>query len=76
MLYLLDRVNESEEALERACELAPTSYDFRLMLALLYEKQTKWEEALTSIDALLELRPGDLPAQQVRQRIMQTRRGQ
>src|SRR5690606_13279922 len=41
-LYLLGREAEAATALERAVELEPTSYDFRLMLTLLYEKQTRW----------------------------------
>ena len=75
MLYLLGRADEAEEALAAACRLSPGTYDYRLMLALLYEKQTKWDAALESIEQLLAIRPGDQAAQQVRQRILQARPG-
>lgn len=58
-LYLLGRNDEAEKVFLDACELDPNSYDCRLVLALLYEKQKKWDAAITSLKVLEKIRPGD-----------------
>ncbi len=73
-LYLLGQHEEAEEALEKAVALDPESYNYRLMLTLLYEKQQNWDEALLSTEALLNIRPNDPAALQILQRLMQSRR--
>ncbi|MEX0939663.1 MAG: HEAT repeat domain-containing protein [Pirellulales bacterium] len=75
LLYLLSQLDEAEQALERACSLDPSSYDFRLALTLLYEKRAKWQQALQSVQLLAVLRPGDATAAQLAGRIAQQARG-
>jgi tetratricopeptide (TPR) repeat protein len=71
MLYLVERLDESAAALARACELDSTSYEFRLALTLLYEKQQEWTKAIESAEALVRLRPGDREAEAVLRQMQQ-----
>jgi predicted CXXCH cytochrome family protein len=59
MLYLVERLDEAATALARACALDPLSYDYRLALTLLHERQRDWPKAVQSAETLVELRPGD-----------------
>lgn len=58
-LYLHDRIEESEKALQQAAELEPASPPILFGLALLYEKLQRFDEARALCRRLLELRPGD-----------------
>jgi predicted CXXCH cytochrome family protein len=69
MLYLVERLDEAATALARACELDPLSYDYRLALTLLYERQQDWPKAVQSAETLVQLRPGDAEAQGVLQQM-------
>jgi tetratricopeptide (TPR) repeat protein len=69
MLYLLGKADESQQELETACRLEPNSYDFRLMLTLLYEKRAAWDEALRSARTLAQLRSDDPTAAELLRRI-------
>jgi predicted CXXCH cytochrome family protein len=69
MLYLVERLDEAAAALERACELDPLSYDYRLALTLLFEKQMDWTKAVQSAETLAQLRPGDAEAEAVLQQM-------
>jgi predicted CXXCH cytochrome family protein len=71
MRYLLGDPAKAQEALESACRLDGDSFDFRMMLTLLYEKRGLRRRALDSVAQLLKLRPGDPAAQQILQRIRQ-----
>ncbi len=55
--YLLGNLDVARTTLERACELDPRSTDYRMMLALLCEKQKRWGEALRSARQLTEMDP-------------------
>ena len=55
--YLLGNLDVARTTLERACELDPRSTDYRMMLALLCEKQKRWGEALQSARRLTEMDP-------------------
>lgn len=74
-LYLLDREAEAEAALEKAVALAPDSYDYRLMLALLYEKRQKWDAALGAIRELNRIRPDEPEVIGLLQRVLRGRGG-
>jgi tetratricopeptide (TPR) repeat protein len=56
-LYLHGDYENAEAALLRAATLEPTVPDFVLAVALLYEKQKRWREALDWTNRLLELEP-------------------
>jgi tetratricopeptide (TPR) repeat protein len=78
--YLLGEYTAASRAMTKACELAPTSYDFRMALALLQEKWyerdgdvAQYDAAVQSLDVMDELRPKDPRTEQIRQRLMITR---
>ena len=73
LLYLLQRPADAREALEKACELAPDSYDNWLALALICEHQRAWQQAVAALVRMQELRPDDPAAPAIMQRIQQTR---
>jgi Flp pilus assembly protein TadD len=58
-LYLHQHTTEAEEALKKACDLEPLVPEFRMGLALLYEKLERWDEALACAEKLVDLRPED-----------------
>jgi predicted CXXCH cytochrome family protein len=64
-LYLHDRLDEAEQELRTAVELAPNTPDFVLALALLLQKRGEIEEAMTHARRLIELRPSDPSYQQL-----------
>jgi tetratricopeptide (TPR) repeat protein len=74
-LYLHGRLEEAEEALAAACRLSPNTPDFLLALALFYQKQERFAEALEYADRLVKLRGGNPAYQQVRAEIEQQARG-
>ena len=55
LLYLHGREEEAEQALLRAYELEPMAADFALAIALLYQKQERFGEALEVARKLLEI---------------------
>jgi len=59
LLYLHNREAEAEEQLATACRLAPNAPEFAMALALLYQKQERYGEALDQARRMLELRPED-----------------
>ena len=65
LLYLNGREAEAEVELREACRLSPQSPDFAMALALLYQKQARYELALTEAQRLLALRPEDPIAQRL-----------
>ncbi len=74
LLYLLENLAESRKAFERACELAPHSYNNWLALALLCEKQEDWDRAYEALGYMHELQPEDPAIREIFRRILQTRR--
>lgn len=65
MHYLLGQLDQSELALNKACELAPQSYDYRMLLTLLYEKRKQTQQAIKSAEKLLKIRPHDPVASEI-----------
>ena len=59
LLYLLDRHKEALQALETACELAPNSFDNWMALALLCEKEQRWQKAIQALKNMNRIRPDD-----------------
>ena len=59
LLYLLDRHEEALQALETACELAPNSFDNWMALALLCEKEQRWQKAIQALKNMTRIRPDD-----------------
>lgn len=57
LLYLLDRQDEARQAFIEACELAPNEYDYWLWLALICEKQERWEQSVSALQRMAQLRP-------------------
>jgi Flp pilus assembly protein TadD len=57
LLYLLDDGDAAYEELAEACRLGPNDYRNWLGLALLCEKQRRWEEAARAIKRMSELEP-------------------
>jgi tetratricopeptide (TPR) repeat protein len=55
--YLAGRLEEAESALNRAVELSPRNPDFVLFLALFYEKQQGWPEAVRFAEQLVAIQP-------------------
>ena len=73
LLYLLGRHSEAIVAFEQATEIDPDNYDLWLPLALLYEKEERWNEAFSTLKRMNELRPNDPAILGILQRIQQTR---
>jgi tetratricopeptide (TPR) repeat protein len=68
-LYLHDRLDEAQKELEAAVQLAPNTADYVLGLALFYQKQQRFKEALQQVRRLVELRPNDPSYQQLLEEI-------
>ena len=67
--YLLGRLDEAQASIEEACRLAPHSYDYRLLLTLLYEKLARYRQAIESARILLDLRSDDPVAKEILRRL-------
>jgi tetratricopeptide (TPR) repeat protein len=74
--YLLGETTAASTALKKACELAPTNYDFRMALALLQERRyeqsgdaAEYDAAIASLNELAKLQPNDPRAAQIRARL-------
>ena len=73
LYFLLGDLDQAQDALQTACELAPQSYDFWMALALLQERRHQREEAVESLNKMQQLRPGDRRAGQIYDRLRRTR---
>ncbi|MCC6494447.1 MAG: tetratricopeptide repeat protein [Pirellulales bacterium] len=76
LLYLLGRIDEARQALARACRLAPDNYEYWMWLALICEKQQRWEEAAGALIEMRRLRPEALEWQGIRARMRESMRQQ
>ena len=75
--YTLGDYEKADVAFQKACELAPRSYDFRMALALLQEKrydetgdERRYELAVESLKKLRDLNPDDIRGRQILQELM------
>jgi tetratricopeptide (TPR) repeat protein len=68
LLFLLDRVDEARMEFEKACELAPGEYEYWKWLALICERQKRWEQGIVALHKMQELRPNDPEWQLLRQK--------
>ena len=57
LLYLLEKVDEARKEIVEACRLAPNEYEYWLWLALICEKQQRWDQAETALARMKQLRP-------------------
>jgi Flp pilus assembly protein TadD len=80
--YLLGELDDAEEALAAACRLAPQNYGYLMALALLQERRyelsgevAQLDAAVASLKRLHALRPTDPRAEQILERLLETRRG-
>ena len=71
LLYLLGEYDEARESLEKACEFGPDLYDNWLALALICEKQQRWEQAVAALKEMERLRPKDPAVRGILQRMQQ-----
>jgi len=71
LLYLLQRYDEARESFVEACELAPNGYENWLALALICEKQERWQQAVDALKEMNKLRPEDPATQGIFRRIQQ-----
>ncbi|MGD9636157.1 MAG: multiheme c-type cytochrome [Pirellulales bacterium] len=78
--YLLGEYTAAARAMNRACELVPSNFDYRMTLALLHEKwyerdgdQAQYDAAVAALDAMSQLRPKDPRTEQIRARLTTTR---
>ena len=68
-LYVLGREQEAAHVLARACNLAPTSTEYLMMLTLLYEKLQQWHLAVPAAERLVKLQPNNPMFHQILQKI-------
>jgi len=73
LLYLLGDYNGARQAIEKACELGPETYANWLALALICEKQQRWQQAGNALKQMNTLRPNDPAVRGIFQRIQQAR---
>lgn len=57
--YLQGMLNKAEESLQRSAQLEPNVPDFPLALALLYQKQGRFKQAVVQCESALRLEPGN-----------------
>jgi predicted CXXCH cytochrome family protein len=57
LLFLLGRLDEAREALNEACRLAPNDYEYWMWLALLCERQQRWDDAVAALKEMKRIRP-------------------
>ncbi len=57
MLYLLGEIDQARQELDEACRLGPNDYGNWLALALICEKQERWEEAARAIKQMSVMQP-------------------
>ncbi len=72
-LYLHQQPEQAEQALRKACELAPDNDHFLYTLALFYDNYQRYDEALDCLDRLVKLRPGGEEYEQLRRQVREKR---
>ena len=73
LLYLVGEYDQARQALEAACRLGPETYSNWLALALICEKQQRWQQAGEALKQMNTLRPNDPAVRGILQRIQQAR---
>lgn len=73
LLYLIGEYDDARAALEEACRLGPNNYSNWLALALICEKQERWNQAAKALRKMNDLRPNDPNVRGILQRIEQAR---
>jgi hypothetical protein len=76
MYFLLGDLDQAQDTLQTACELAPQSYDFLMALALLQERRQQWTAAIESLKKMQQLQPDDRRTRQIYKRLLETRQQQ
>jgi tetratricopeptide (TPR) repeat protein len=76
LLYLLGRLDDAREALAEACRLSPSYYEAWMALALICEKQQRWEDAARAVKKMSELQPDAQDWKDVLRRMRDTLRAQ
>lgn len=71
LLYLLGRHDQARQALQSACEKEPNLFGNWMALALICEKQRRWQQAAEALQKMQELRPNDPATIGIFQRIQQ-----
>lgn len=74
LLYLLDRGDEAREAFLDAARLDADNYEYWMWVALICERQERWEEAAGALIEMRRLRPGGPEWQGIRARMRETMR--
>nr|MBA3482637.1 tetratricopeptide repeat protein [Pirellulales bacterium] len=74
LLFLLQRPDEAGDAFAEATRLAPNNYEYWMWLALIRERQQRWDEAVEAVNKMAALQPGGGEWQGLYQRIEQSRR--
>ena len=69
--YLLGKEAEAEKSLQQAVAREPRTGQYLLTLALLYDKQQRWDLALPLVDRLLRLEPENAMYRQLRGEMLQ-----
>ena len=73
LLYLVGEYDDARQALEQACELDADDYGNWLALALICEKQQRWQQAGEPLKQMNRLRPNDPAVRGILQRIRQAK---
>jgi tetratricopeptide (TPR) repeat protein len=73
LLFLLERPDEAAEAFAEAARLAPNNYEYWMWLALIRERQQRWDEAVDAVNKMAALRPDAPEWKGLYQRIEQQR---
>ncbi|MCH8923777.1 MAG: HEAT repeat domain-containing protein [Planctomycetes bacterium] len=69
MQYTLGKMDEAEQSLVKACELAPDSEHFLMSLALFFQKLERWDDAQRRAEQLLEMQPDNPTYQRIYDKI-------
>jgi tetratricopeptide (TPR) repeat protein len=72
VLYLLGKHDDARLALQKACELAPNSFDNWMALALICEQQRRWQEGVAALKRMRDIRPNDPVIGGIFQRLQQS----
>lgn len=71
LLYLLGDFDEARQELLKACELGPNDYGNWLALALLCQKQERWDQAVAALERMEQLQPGSPDVRYIYEQIRQ-----
>jgi tetratricopeptide (TPR) repeat protein len=72
LLYLLGREDEAREAFIEAAQLGPNNYEYWMWVALICEKQRKFDAAIQALKQMAKLRPEAEEWKGIGYRIQQT----